>query len=243
MIIDLPLSLDNEAKTPRRPIRMGLFHFSNNNLSIRRQCAREIGMYDLGAAKSEDVDLCFRVALSRRWVAWREDGVVVRHKGRATLGGLLRQMWGWGFHLGYPYAKTGRRGIYLYWLRARDHQLGGAWELSGWPILACVFGTDFHLASGLLVAVLVAACTGHLTAAAAAMGALLWATSSYLSDVVQAGLKPWHTLKLAVVHYLTDLTFTVATFAGGLRHRVILIPSSVIAPPVRTRRGACARDP
>src|SRR5260221_2064727 len=108
MIIDLPLLPDRiDTQSAGRPIRMGFFHFSNNNLSIRRQCAREIGMYDLNASKSEDVDLCFRVALDPNWVAWRANEAIVRHKGRRTLWGLIAQMWGWGLYLGYPYSKTG----------------------------------------------------------------------------------------------------------------------------------------
>src|SRR5580704_8300177 len=97
MIIDQSLLVNSgtPSAVPERPIRMGFFHFPNANLSIRKQCARELGMYDPLASKGEDVDLCFRVALSPRWVAWREDAAVVRHKGRRTLWGLITQMWGW----------------------------------------------------------------------------------------------------------------------------------------------------
>ena len=80
MLIDLSLLLNSGAQSPiaERPIRMGFFHFPNNNLSIRKQCARDVGMYDPVAQKGEDVDLCFRVALNPKWVAWRENAAVVR---------------------------------------------------------------------------------------------------------------------------------------------------------------------
>jgi len=157
-------------------------------LSIRRECARDLGMYDLRATKSEDVDLCFRMALSPRWVAWREDGADVQHKGRASLGALLRQMWGWGFHLGYPYAKIGMRGFHAYWLSARTRNLGGSLEVPSFPILTCVFGSEFHVASALAVVLLLAVATGHPIVVLAALIALVWAARGYMYDVMDAGL-------------------------------------------------------
>ncbi len=213
---------------------MGFFHFSNNNLSIRRQCAREVGMYDLNAVKSEDVDLCFRVALSNGWVAYREDDAIVRHKGRRTLWQLIRQMWGWGFYVGYPYAKTGIRGLHLYWLNGRNRKLGRL-ETAYFPILVCVFATEFYLAHGLAGVFLLSAWTGHLALAAVTFAALVWAMRNYLHEVRHAGLRPWPTFKLGVVHYLTNVAFTVATFVGALRHRVLLVPSPVFRPDRHSR--------
>jgi len=212
-----------------RPLRVGFFHFSNNNLSIRRQCAREVGMYDLRATKSEDVDLCFRVARSPQWVAYREDDAVVRHKGRRTLWELILQMWGWGFYVGYPYAKTGIQGVYLYWLNGRKRKFRRS-EMGRFPILVCLFATEFHLANLLAVSTVLAVLTGHTALAAVALCGLAWAVRGYLHDVRHAGFRPWDTLKLAMVHYLTDIAFTLATFVGALRHRVILVPSPVFPP-------------
>ena len=84
MIIELPILPSNRAA---KRYQMSFFHFSNNNLSIRRDCAQAIGGYDPDMRTAEDVEICFRVALSDRWVACREPGVVVRHKARRTLGG------------------------------------------------------------------------------------------------------------------------------------------------------------
>src|ERR1700683_4755701 len=187
MIVDLPFS---GLRAEGRPLKMGFFHISNNNLSIRRECAREVGMYDLNATKSEDVEICFRVALSPGWVAWREDAAVVRHKGRRTLWGLITQMWGWGYYVGYPYAKTGIRGVYLYWLTGRKHRLLGRLEMSHFPILVCVFGTDFYLATALAILFLGALVYSHLMIAAGALIAMLFAARDYLYDVRHAGLSP-----------------------------------------------------
>ncbi len=232
MIIDLPLNIDkiHRAVGQGRPLRMGFFHFSNNNLSIRKQCARDLGMYDLNATKSEDVELCFRLAVSPDWIAWREDAAVVRHKGRRTLWQLISQMWGWGLYVGYPYAKTGIRGVYMYWIDGREHDLAGRFETARFPILICVFGCDFYLANGFAILALMSAVTGHLMLAAAAAAALAWPARGYLYDVRHAGLAPWKTVKLAVVHYLTNVAFTVASFVGALRYRVILLPSSIFRP-------------
>ncbi len=232
MIIDLPLLSDTGRKNSysARPIRMGFFHFSNNNLSIRKQCARDVGMYDPGATKSEDVDLCFRVAMSPKWVAWREDEAVVRHKGRRTLWGLVSQMWGWGLYLGYPYSKTGIRGLFLYWLNGRDHTLVGRFETGYFPVLVCAFATDFYFLNALLILLVLAVLSGQWWTGLIAVGGLLWAAPRYLNDVMRVPLRPWDKFKLALVHYATNVAFTTAAFAGALKHRVILIPSSVFKP-------------
>src|SRR5579872_2349107 len=232
MIIDLPLLSDTGRKNSyaARPIRMGFFHFSNNNLSIRKQCARDVGMYDPGATKSEDVDLCFRVAMSPKWVAWREDAAVVRHKGRRTLWGLITQMWGWGLYVGYPYAKTGIRGVFLYWLNGRNHTLVGRFETSRFPILVCAFPTDFYFVNVFALLLLLAACFGHWWLALIAVAGLVWAIPRYLADIRKITMMPSAKVKLAIVHYLTNVAFTVAAFVGALRHRIILIPSSVFRP-------------
>jgi len=238
MIIELPLFADSSRRNPAgaRPIRMGFFHFSNNNLSIRRQCARDIGMYDLNATKSEDVDLCFRVATSPTWIAWREDDAVVRHKGRRTLWGLITQMWGWGLYVGYPYAKTGIHGIFLYWLNGRDHTLVGRFESGRFPVLVCAFATDFYFVNALMILLIAALCLGSWWLAVAAIVGLLWATPRYLADIGKMQMERWAKVKLAIVHYATNVAFTVAAFVGALRHRVILIPSSVFRPDI-TRRS------
>lgn len=231
MIIDLPLLPDRiDTQSAGRPIRMGFFHFSNNNLSIRRQCAREIGMYDLNASKSEDVDLCFRVALDPNWVAWRANEAIVRHKGRRTLWGLVAQMWGWGFYLGYPYSKTGIRGMFLYWLDARKHSLVGRFESGRFPILICAFPTDFYFLNTLLFLMIWALCFGHTMLALTAVAGLSWTVPRYLSDVRHVRLRRWDKIKLALVQYATNVAFTTAAFVGGLKHRVILIPCSVFKP-------------
>lgn len=244
MIIDLPLLPDSGRKHPfaARPIRMGFFHFSNNNLSIRKQCAREVGMYDTAATKSEDVDLCFRVALSPKWVAWREDAAEVRHKGRRTLWGLVSQMWGWGFYLGYPYSKTGIRGAYLYLLNPRDHSLTARYETENFPVLLCAFPTDFYFFNALMVLLVFATFSGRLWTSLIAGAALLWVAPRYLYDVRRVRLSPWGRVKLAMVHYATNLAFTIAAFLGALRHRVILIPASVFRADPRDRAEVGGKD-
>jgi hypothetical protein len=242
MIVDLPFS---GLRAEGRPLKMGFFHISNNNLSIRRQCAREVGMYDLQATKSEDVEICFRVALSPGWVAWREDAAVVRHKGRRTLWGLITQMWGWGYYVGYPYAKTGIRGIYLYWLNGRKRRLKRS-ETASFPILVCFFATDFHLANLWAILAVLAVLMKLPIMALVATAGLAVALHGYLHEVRRAGFRPWDTIKLAAVHYLTDAAFTTATFLGALRHRIILVPCSIFTPeePRRLDPGnATAKTP
>ena len=144
MIIELPGLYGRSAG---RRYRMGFFHFSNNNLSIRKRCAEDIGRYDPVMLTSEDVDLCFRAGRSSHWVSCREPGVSIRHRARKTLRGLVRQMWGWGIRLARPYAKTGIRGVYLYWIDGSQHRIKCDVEISRFPLLVCAFCTEFHLAN------------------------------------------------------------------------------------------------
>jgi Glycosyl transferase family group 2 len=216
---------------PVKQYTMGFFHFSNNNLAIRKACAEAVGSYDPKASKSEDVDICFRVALSRDWIALRERGSCVRHKGRKSFGAFVKQMWGWGYHVGYPYAKTNRRGVYLYWLDARRQKITRDLEVKRFPFLVCLFVTHFHVAHVLLVAALIAGMLFGEVLLALALSALalplFW---RYLHDDRQAGLGFIETCKLALLHYVANVVFTVATIAGALKQRIILLPSPILRP-------------
>ena len=77
---------------------------------------------------------------SKDWVAVREKGKFVRHKARKSFTAFVRQIWGWGYHVGYPYAKTGIRGLYLYWINSHNHRISsdlefGIFSFSGLHIL------------------------------------------------------------------------------------------------------------
>jgi hypothetical protein len=210
--------------------RMGFFHFSNNNLAIRRACAEDLGKYDPKVAKSEDVDMCFRVALDPKWVALREKGNHVRHKARRTFTAFVKQMWGWGYHVGQPYAKTGIRGIYLYWISSSQHKIKFDIEIKRFPWLVCVFLTDFLAAHMVFFLAALAAMWGQglLAASSAAIGSLLfW---RYLHDDRHTGLGFRETCQLAFLHYTANVALIAAGFIGALKHRVFLIPSSIFRP-------------
>jgi len=230
MIVELPGTASDYSVGTVKHYKMGFFHFSNNNLSIRKECARDIGMYDPEAVKSEDVEICFRVARSPNWVALRERGNFVRHKGRRTFAEFVKQMWGWGFHVGYPYAKTGIRGIYIYWLSSSDHKMKFDIEIEKFPFLACMFLTDFHVAHVLLGLAALAGIVGHhILMATMAVLALpfLW---RYLHDDRHAGLDNRKTCQLAFLHYIANVVFMVATILGALKHGMVLLPSTIFRP-------------
>jgi hypothetical protein len=139
-------------------------------------------------------------------------------------------MWGWGFYVGYPYSKTGIRGVFLYCLNGRNHRLITCLETVRFPFLVCAFATDFYFLNALLILLIYAACFSHYWLALAAIAGLFWSAPRYLSDVRKVRMPRRAKIKLAIVHYLTNLAFTFAAFAGALKHRVILIPSSVFCP-------------
>lgn len=224
MIIELPILPSNRAA---KRYQMSFFHFSNNNLSIRRECARAVGGYDPQMRTAEDVEICFRVALSDRWVACREPGVVVRHKARRTLLGMVKQLWGWGINLGKAYRKTGKRGIYLYWVGSSKHTIAGDLEIHSFPLLVTGYFTAFHMAHlaglGAIVAAALGAWVAAVVLAVAAMGLILYA----MHNVAGRGFGPWKTFQLACFAYLANAVFMTAAFIGGIRAGMIYVPAAI----------------
>jgi hypothetical protein len=240
MIIELPILPSNRAA---KRYQMSFFHFSNNNLSIRRDCALQIGGYDTDMRTAEDVDICFRVALSDRWVACREPGVVVRHKARRTLRGMVKQLWGWGINLGKAYRKTGKRGIYLYWVGSTKHAIAGDLEIDRFPVLVTGYFTAFHVAHlAALGAVLAGVVDAWLVAAAlavAATGLLLYA----MHNVSGRGLGAWKTFQLACLAYLANVVFMAAAFLGAIRAGMIYVPAAIFQQTTTSERFHYEEEP
>jgi len=233
MIIELPILPKDRAA---RRYRMAFFHFSNNNLAIRRQCADEIGRYDPEMRTSEDVEICFRLAASEGWVACREPGVVVRHRARRTLGAMIRQLWGWGINLGKAYRKTGITGIYLYWVSSSEHAIALDLEEPRFPVLVTGFVTVFHVAhvAGLLALVL--ALAGRSAAAIVAGLSFVALLAFAMRNVGGRGLGAWRTLRLGCVAYIANVSFMTAAFVGGLRAGIVYIPASMFPPAATSER-------
>ena len=197
-------------------------------LAMRKQCARDIGMYDPEAKKAEDMELCFRLARNEKWLAVREVDVYVRHKARKTMGGLLRQLWGWGYHSGLPYRKTGFRGVYLHWVDSQRHWISHALEIGRFPILVCMFISDWHL---FVLALLVA--VGALAGGLFLLGAVSLAASAYFCwrsawDVRSLELPLGSSLQIYATHTLASLVFCAAFLVGGLRRGVVILPGPML---------------
>jgi hypothetical protein len=230
MLIELPTVASNEDLSKVRVYRLAFFHFSNNNLAIRRNCAEEIGGYDLDAVKSEDVDLSFRFARSRSWIAIRERGCVVRHKARKNFPAFVKQMWGWGYHLGYPYSQTKARGLYVYCVSSRTHRFTFTVEWPHLPVLICIFPTDFHLAHLFLAGALCSAALGAWLPAAGAAAASLGFLWRYSYDDRRLKLPRLRKYQVAALHYCANVVFIAATFIGGLRRGILLLPANIFRP-------------
>lgn len=233
MLIELPVVPHGRVS---KQYRMAFFHFSNNNLSIRRDCAIEVGKYDPQMVTSEDVDICFRLAQHDRWVACREPGVVVRHKARHTLRGMVRQLWGWGINLGRAYRKTGLRGIYLYWVSTSRNAIVWNVERANFPILVTGFLTNFHVAHVLGAVAIVLGLAGQGSAALGLglVAVVLLVVS--MRNVARRGLGVWRTLKLASVAYLANVTFMCAAFLGSLRAGMVYVPAAMCPPSAPSER-------
>ena len=225
MIIELPVLPGASAS---RRFRLGFFHFSNNNLAIRRECAADIGGYDPRMRTSEDVDVCFRVAQHAKWVACREPGVVVRHRNRRTVPAMVKQLWGWGINVGQAYKKTGIKGAYLYWVSLSKRTITSDIEADGFPWLVAGFFTSFHTAHLFVLGAAVAGFFGQpwVAAALGLIAAIQFAP--WVNILIERRLGVWKTLKLAGVTYLANATFMTAAFVGGLRAGVIFIPAPML---------------
>lgn len=235
MIIELPTTSTGRI-APRRPPRLGFFHFSNNNLAIRKACAEDLGGYDVEMQTSEDVELCMRLAVQRRWVACREPGVIIRHKARRTLAALRRQIWGWGIRLGLAYRKSGERGFYAYRIDPRTQSIQHGIELPFVPGLTCIFLADFHLLHALLAGALALAVLGAWIAAGLCLLPAAVLVRRYLDPVRDRAHGPWHAAKLAAVHYLADCTFLLACFTGGLKAHMLLVSAPIFPPRGKAER-------
>jgi hypothetical protein len=222
---------------------MSFFHFSNNNLSIRRDCALAIGGYDPDMQTAEDVEICFRVALSDRWVACREPGVVVRHKARRTLSGMVKQLWGWGINLGKAYRKTGKRGIYLYWVDSTRHTITGDFEIDRFPLLVTGYFTAFHVAhlsaSGAVVAGVLGAWPVAVVLGVAGAALLVYA----MHNVGGRGFGVWKTFQLACLAYLANVVFMAAAFLGAIRAGIIYVPAAIFQQTTTSERFHYEEDP
>lgn len=230
MIIELPSSTTNADLEQVKYYTMGFFHFSNNNLSIRKRCAEEIGKYDLKARKSEDVDISFRVAQSQDWIALREQGCSVRHKARKSFWAFIKQMWGWGYHVGYPYSKTGIKGLYLYWVSSKKRDITFDLEIPNFPLLICLFLTDFHLAHLFLGIALLAGILGNSLFASVIALIAVFFFWQYLREDRTLGLAFWKNCQIALLHYWANVIFIIATMLGALKHRIFLVPASIFRP-------------
>ncbi len=250
MIIELPGTTSDYRSGRVRHYRMAFFHFSNNNLALRAACARDLSGYDLAATRSEDVEICWRLARDPDWVALREHGAVLRHKARRTFRGFVKQLWGWGTHLGYPYARTGMKGLHVYRVRSEDRQIGFAYEAPRFPFLVCVYVTDFHLFHAWLLVLVAAAAAGSGLGVLGASAAALHYLWGALTDERAAGFGVRETAALAFHHWVANVTFVTSGFLSGLRHGLLLVPASIFRPStpseaaeraLRLARGASPR--
>ena len=229
MILELPGT--GETSTPGKRLTMGLFHFSNNNLAVRKSCIADVGLYDLGIPTSEDVDLSFRVALSKDWIACREPGMLIRHKARKDLAGLVKQMWGWGSNLAGPYQRVRTKGLYLYWVSSKTLGIARSFEAEHFPLFVCAMPTIFH---AMHLGALLCAVLAMLSLWPAFMIALvwtLWMIRRWADPALHgSGGELRRGLELVALHYIANTTFFAAAFSGGLRRGMLLVPASIFPP-------------
>ena len=232
MILELP---GVDPGTPDRRLTLGFFHFSNNNLAVRKACIRDVGDYDEAVPSSEDVDLCFRVALSRDWVACREPGVRIRHKARGDVRGLVRQMWGWGRHLAGPYQRARRKGLFLYLVSSKGNHIQRALEWPRFPLYVVAMPTVFHGMHAAALLALACGVAGFVPGVLAAALATLLLARRWAAPALAFRGSPGRRVRIVVLHYLANAAFLGAAFVGGLRRGMVLVPASILPPRASMR--------
>lgn len=235
MIIDITRCSFERGYLPKP--RNTIFHpfFATANAAFRREALQRAGEFDLNCRTGEDVGMSIRVARAG-FELWYEPSAKVQHHDRKSLGGMLRQWFGYGAGHPYLYRKhvPGRRlQIYRLDVSNRAADPVGVRRLVDvrFPVPALIVVSVFHWFHLALVAGLAAAALGWWKGAAAAGVVAALAAGWYVSLRFD-GRRPLRSLALAGLRYAADFAFVLGGLLGGLRQGVLFLGVT------RTRRPA-----
>lgn len=208
---------------------------SNNTLCLRRKMLDEVGVYDEACERSEDVDICARIARSR-WLIFLCRNMVLEHRSRASSRDLLAQWWGYGKYIPYVFQKYNSGQWEVFLCRASKEEDGrspaGQYSnlvyLEDMPGTVCIFISSFLVFHGLLVAYVLSVLWRanwliSLAFAGASLVSLIW----YLLPDFAEHTAIHKALRLAVVRYLVNVAFISSHLVHGLRYGTLYLAQAI----------------
>lgn len=225
-----------------RDDQLGIHNFvSNNNLAVRKSAAEGVNGYRNELRIAEDYDLCQRIARAGQLLYFCPE-VVLEHRARETLWGLLRQWWDYGFHLARNHSRyhPGKR---FFAMRAPTWEDREAGEPIAEPVPTTegtrptlfVYLSPFVAVHVLALAAVLMPWGSTALTVLTVMAAMIYAYPDF-SHLREDGLAT--AVGLFAVRYLTNITFVGAGLAGGLsRGSLYLLPAiSIRLGSARGRR-------
>jgi cellulose synthase/poly-beta-1,6-N-acetylglucosamine synthase-like glycosyltransferase len=208
---------------------------SNNTLCLRRKMLDEVGLYDEDCQRSEDVDLCARIARSR-WLMFLCRSMVVQHRARPSLQALLAQWWGYGKYVPYVFKKYNAGQWEVFLCRASKGEDGrspaGQYNnlvyLEGMPGTVCIFISPFLVFHCFLLAYIANIICGAswiftLPLGCACLFSLLWYLQPDLFEAAPAN----EVVSLAFVRYLVNVAFVASHLINGWRCGTLYVAQAI----------------
>jgi hypothetical protein len=214
-----------------------LSFFSNNTLSIRRSILSDIGKYDEDCHRSEDVEICARIARSK-WMMFLSKDMIFHHRPRTTIKALMKQWWGYGEYIPYVFKKHNAGQWEIFYRRGDASKLPFApglryrklLYLEKMPTTVCVFITPFLLSHLFLLSSVVAFSLSCISAGIIfGIMAALW-FFIYAQPDFQDNTSVISGMQLLYIRYLVNLSFFLSQLINGLR-----IGALYIAPVISER--------
>lgn len=214
-----------------------LSFFSNNTLSIRRSILDEIGTYDEDCHRSEDVEICARIARSD-WMMFLSTDMIFHHRPRTSIKALMKQWWGYGEYIPYVFQKHNAGQWEIFYQRddssAQPFAPGLRYRklvyLERMPSTICVFITPFLIFHLCLLAT-ISSFMLNWDLSGILLGIMtLLSFLSYIQPDFQNRISFFGGIQLMYIRYLVNLSFFIAQLTHGLR-----IGTLYIAPVISER--------
>ena len=208
---------------------------SNNTLCLRRKMLDEVGVYDETCERSEDVDICARIARSR-WLMFLCRSMILQHRSRVSLGDLLAQWWGYGKYIPYVFKKynSGHWEVFLCRSSKEEDGRSPAGQYSnlvyreGMPGTVCIFISPFLVFNCLLFAYLASSLLGAawlltMPLGCASLAALIW----YLQPDICEAASAREMISLAIIRYLVNVAFVGSHLVNGWRCGTLYVAQAI----------------
>lgn len=220
-----------------------LSFFSNNTLCLRRSMLDELGRYDESCERSEDVEICARVARSR-WMMFLSTDMVFYHRPRPSVVELVKQWWSYGKYIPYVFHKHNRGQWEIFYLRPTtlpgSHAPGLQYRkllyLEQMPGTICVFITPFLLAQVFFLLFVASLAAGLPWLSVVLAVVSVFAFVGYAREDFLTRLPFLDSVKLFAVRYLVNAAFVLSHLLYGIPRGTLYIAPSIGTSSSPTKR-------